>query len=101
MGFSDINDEKGLFPPECEDVQSAIEFSENRERVVFHCLEGVSRSSALAYVVACAERGPDKALSILDFNLHWPNLLIVRIGAKILGDSRVLSVIESKMREYR
>jgi len=87
---------KGKVPTEA-DVRKAIEFAANKSMILVHCLAGISRSSAIAFIVACA-KGLDPfeaAERILDPATHAPNPLIVRLGAEILGDPRISNAYEN------
>ncbi len=58
--------------------------------VIVHCTGGISRSSAIAYLIACRRTGkPTEAIKILNPKIHWPNDTIVKIGAKIFGDEEI------------
>lgn len=79
--------------PKKENIQLAFDFSEEKESIVVACHArfpaGISRSSAIAYLIACKEWGIDKALTILDRNIHYPNALIVKLGSEILKDKNI------------
>ena len=49
------------------------------------CKFGVSRSSAIAYLLESQRTSPQEAISILDVNNHYPNELILKFGIEILG----------------
>jgi predicted protein tyrosine phosphatase len=72
-----------------EDMQNVLKWTEGKNRICCCCHKGVSRSSATAYVVASRVWGPEAALSILRPYKHWPNRLIVHLGAVALGDRKV------------
>ena len=50
---------------------------------------GISRSSAIAYLIACTRMPEKKALEMLDYSNHYPNRHIVYLGASILGRESV------------
>ena len=58
LGFNDIvSDEPGLTPPGAEHVDRLLGFVSRwpREKpLVIHCFAGISRSTAAAYITACA-----------------------------------------------
>jgi predicted protein tyrosine phosphatase len=72
-----------------DDVRKLLDWTKDRERIICCCHAGVSRSSATAYVLACREWGPEAALTVLRPFKHWPNRLIVHLGAIVLGDRKV------------
>jgi predicted protein tyrosine phosphatase len=83
-----------------EDVEKVIAWCRGKDRVLVHCAAGISRSSAMAYVIACSRcGGPSLALRILDPLLHWPNEHIVRLGAKLLGKPEMVTSIEKWKKE--
>src|SRR5262245_11125807 len=70
--------------PAAEDVRRALEWSADSTDLVVSCNAGVSRSSALAYIILCRQRPPQEAIAALTPNWHRPNELIVRLGAQLL-----------------
>ena len=49
------------------------------------CKFGISRSSAIAYLLESQRTSPQEAIAILDVNKHYPNQLILKFGIEILG----------------
>jgi predicted protein tyrosine phosphatase len=90
LSFSDIWDDftvvGGAEMPQRDHVERALEFAKGKDRLLVHCNGGVSRSSAIAFLVACQEWDLNRALSILNFNLHWPNQRVIELGTEILSD---------------
>jgi len=70
-------------------VQKGIAWAEGREKLLIACHAGISRSAAFAFLIACTDRPPDQALSILDPWKHRPNDLVVLLGAMALGNPRI------------
>jgi len=92
LEFHDACHDNGRFRadvtvPSRKHVSEAIEWCRERESVLFHCAGGVSRSSALAVVVACANGMPaaEAFSTVLNPMLHFPNPIIIGLGAEILG----------------
>src|SRR5262245_21466196 len=56
--------------PAAEDVRRALEWAADCTDLVVACHAGVSRSSALAYVILCRHRPPHEAIEILTVNWH-------------------------------
>jgi len=76
--------------PLIQDVGRVIKTCTRQRRILVHCFAGVSRSSALAYIIACAASGSAKAaLSVLNAADHEPNEIIVHYGARLLGSDRI------------
>jgi predicted protein tyrosine phosphatase len=75
--------------PSLEIVQKALEWAKGRDKLISCCHAGVSRSSAMAYLLACREWGPKVALSVLRPHRHWPNRLIVHLGSQVLNDPTI------------
>lgn len=93
-----------LVHPEPHHVDRLITFAERWNRdgpLVVHCLAGISRSSASAFIVACAlSRGVDEARIANHLReasrTARPNLLMVRHADAILGrDGRMIAAIEA------
>lgn len=68
-----------------EDVLKALQFSMDHEDLIVACAAGISRSSALAYVIARTRMPKEEALKILSPDLHWPNRHVLKIGEEIIG----------------
>lgn len=89
LEFHDINGPKGthLVHPKVHHVESALEWAKNKDlsELICVCQMGVSRSSAMAYILNCAVVQPSEAIKVLDVNIHVPNLLIVAIGSELIG----------------
>jgi hypothetical protein len=86
--FTDAEEEEEGFMvvlPTRAQIEQAINFAKGKENLVVSCSAGISRSAATALVIAVQRNGLDKGFSILDPELHWPNLLVVRHGADIIG----------------
>ena len=84
-----------MHPPTSADVQRALDWAAGSEDLVVACHAGISRSSALAYVIRSRDWSPSQAVQILTRGLHSPNRLIVDLGAKLLGNPLVWSTYES------
>jgi predicted protein tyrosine phosphatase len=104
LNFDDVWDIKhemlyGYVMPKIEHVKQAIEFAKGKDPLLIHCWAGCSRSTAMAYVIACTEMEPKEALNIFEDH-HCPNPLIVELGAVILDNDEMLEVfIEYEERE--
>lgn len=81
----DVDQKKHRFiPPDLSHVEKFLEFTEGMDELACICHAGVSRSSSTAYVIASRSVGPQEALKLLDPGWHWPNRLIVYMGACML-----------------
>ena len=79
-------------PPTRTHVNQAMEWAKGKVDILVHCKSGVSRSSSLAYVLACCRMTPEEALKVLNFKIHYPNQLIVMYGAELLENAAVWDV---------
>ena len=68
--------------PTKDQVESAI--MSNMKIVC--CKQGISRSSAIAFLIESNISSPEEAIKILDERKHFPNELILKHGMDILGD---------------
>jgi predicted protein tyrosine phosphatase len=78
-------------PPAPEDITRAIRWAEGRSNLLVACAAGVSRSSAVAYLLWCRLMPPQQAIRKLDGTRHMPNELVVRLGAEVLANPAVYS----------
>lgn len=81
--------------PSEADVEEALAFAPHSDDLVVACHAGVSRSSALAYVLRCRDWGPPSAVTILERGIHAPNRLIVEMGARVLRNLEVWDTYET------
>jgi predicted protein tyrosine phosphatase len=82
---------EGRVLPSESDVKRSIAWAADKRDILVSCHGGISRSSAMAYLIACArEKSPRTAIELLDPSIHLPNELIVKYGAVILGDPEIL-----------
>ncbi|MFA6292822.1 MAG: dual specificity protein phosphatase family protein [Victivallales bacterium] len=70
-------------------VMRILKWAKDKDNVVVHCTAGISRSSAIAYLIACSRMHPSEAIKILDPKRHSPNALVVFHGIKVLKDMAV------------
>jgi predicted protein tyrosine phosphatase len=80
------------YPPQIEDVQKALEFSKDKDRILISCQAGISRSSAIAYLVGVQKVGSVEAFRFLN-STHIPNSLIIKHGAHIFNDSKIIDLM--------
>lgn len=89
--FDDIiSPQVGYTVPTEEHVRRILKWAMSREQLAVHCTAGVSRSSAIAYLIACQRSSPKEALKILDPMKHSPNRLILYLGAEVLGNEEIM-----------
>jgi predicted protein tyrosine phosphatase len=89
--------DKGDTLPEERHIRKAIEFAADKDKLLVHCWAGVSRSAAVAFIVACS-RGiaPAEALEkLLDPMIHAPNPLVVELGAEVLRNPEILRAFKA------
>jgi len=72
--------------PTRDHIEPILEFAKGKDNMAVHCTGGISRSSAVAFLIECQRtRSADEAAAILDPKIHFPNRTIIVIGEKILG----------------
>jgi predicted protein tyrosine phosphatase len=90
--FDDIvAPQDGYTVPTKEHIIRILKWAMSKELIAVHCTAGVSRSSAIAYLISCHRSSPKEALKILDPMKHSPNRLILYLGMEVLGDESVMS----------
>jgi len=93
--FDDIiRDIYGLITPNIKHIEEIIKWSRNKNNIVVHCHAGVSRSSSSAFIIECMDRTPLEALEIFKDRHVWPNELIIKLGAAVLGKPEIITVID-------
>ena len=105
IGVSDITEPMdGQIHPAEEHVTKLLNFARNwdrREPIIVHCYAGVSRSTAAAFIIACAllpERPEQEiARAIRDASpTATPNRRLVAVADAMLGrDGRMIAAIEA------
>src|SRR6516165_6736249 len=105
LGMDDITGPiDGYVAPAHEHVVRLIDFVRNWDRaapMVMHCYAGISRSTAGAYVAACALNPQRKELTIARelrgaSTTATPNARLVSLADRMLGrDGRMVAAIES------
>jgi predicted protein tyrosine phosphatase len=78
-------------------ISGVLDWAKGRTPLLFHCGAGVSRSPALAYLVACMRVRPEVAIGLLNVNRHYPNRHVIEVGARILQDPEIVSVVEREI----
>lgn len=93
--FNDITEPfPGYIMPKEQDIKAVIDWSMDKDNLLVHCSAGISRSSAIAYLIECTRNPPEEALKILNPSIHFPNMLIVEMGAKIMGNPDILKELQ-------
>ncbi len=70
--------------PSEQDILNAISFTKEKANIHIACAGGISRSSALGYVITRSKMTRENSLQILN-SRHRPNDLVLELGGKILG----------------
>lgn len=78
-----------------EDIEKALSFCSDKDDVRIACAGGVSRSSALAYVIARSKIPKEEAIKILNKNKHRPNDLVLNLGSDILGGNLTKEILDA------
>lgn len=88
VAFHDIEwPRQGYTEPQEEHVSAILDWAKERDGDLHvACRAGISRSSAIAYLIACTRMSPEEAVKILTPGVHEPNQLVLKIGRKILGE---------------
>lgn len=89
-------------PPSKELVAQGVDWVKDlKDDYIVSCRAGISRSSAMAYLIATKFFGPRDAVKILNPDIHYPNKLIVKLGSEILGNPEIYTIcrtyVEFKM----
>jgi|SaaInlV_100m_DNA_2_1039680.scaffolds.fasta_scaffold17815_3 predicted protein tyrosine phosphatase len=77
----------GYSPPKREDVEKIFNWVDEKEpeNLMVHCWAGISRSSAIAFLLSCKYEQDTKAL--LNPDRHKPNVIVMDYGLDILNNT--------------
>ena len=90
LNFDDVLDpQPGKITPTPDEIWRGLSFAAGKDKVLVSCRRA-GRSAALAYLIACQDRVPAEAITLLDAARHSPNRLVVKMGATVLGDLAIL-----------
>lgn len=88
--FDDIDyPMKGFILPQKDDVQKALEFAADKNRLIVTCQGGMSRSAALGYVILCQRLGAHNAIKYLIPVRHHPNRRIINLAEELTEDRSI------------
>jgi len=76
----------GKRPPTVDQIESAMNFASDSDRLLVCCRAGQSRSAATAFSIAYDKLGVDTAIGLLNPKRHAPNTLIIDLAANIIDD---------------
>ena len=103
LGFNDITEPTdGLIHPSPDHVEEVLTFAQRWDRstpIVVHCFAGISRSTACAYILACAlaphrdEREIAQALRTGSASATPNRLLVAHGDARLQRDGRMIAAI--------
>jgi predicted protein tyrosine phosphatase len=85
LGFEDVIGADPCGPTQ-KHVQTALDWAKTLDGdLIVSCQAGISRSSAIAYLVGCLHGTPEEAAKVFK-NHHYPNELIIAHGITIFGE---------------
>lgn len=88
LEFDDTTFDKDELAPRREHVEEALAWAKTRDinNTVVACAAGISRSSAMAFLILCQEMDPSDAFLIWELGHHYPNELVLHYGVEVLGE---------------
>jgi predicted protein tyrosine phosphatase len=91
----DFEDVVGLDPtgPTIDHVTKALDWATEKDEIIVTCQAGISRSSAIAYLIGCLKDTPEKAAELFEDH-HYPNELVIQHGITIFGEKITPPVLE-------
>lgn len=84
---------KGALAPTVSDIRNVLEWAREKKKLLVSCSAGVSRSAAIAYLIHCLDKPPKEAIQHLKIGIHDPNKVVIKLGAEVLNNPEVESVI--------
>jgi predicted protein tyrosine phosphatase len=88
--FDDVESAREGIGPSRTQIKELLEWSVDKTNILVHCHAGIGRSSATAYLIACQTLPPREAVKMWDISRHYPNLAVLKFGAEILNNPKVL-----------
>ena len=79
---------------EREVIEEVLRWSKGKNKFLVHCWAGISRSAAIAYLIACSKMPVTDAVKILNPKQHKPNRLILKFGEEILRKNNIIETFE-------
>ena len=76
----------GKRTPTVDQIESALSFAADSDRLMVCCRAGQSRSAAIAFSAAFNKFGADAAIGLLNPKRHSPNTLVIDLAADIIDD---------------
>ena len=99
--FDDVErDEPGYITPDEKQIRDILDWAKDKNNIVVHCTAGISRSSAIAYLIACTKMPKEQAIKYLNFTLHCSNHYVVNLGALVLNNINVYRYCIEKENEF-
>lgn len=93
--FHDIDHNiPGYVMPQEENITRILDWAKDKEDIAVHCMAGVSRSSATAYLIGCSKMNPSEAIKVLDWRYHCPNKYILALGTIILKNPTIMTTFK-------
>jgi protein-tyrosine phosphatase len=91
LRFNDVVDKSRSGAPVIDHVKQALEWIEKHpnEMILVACRAGISRSSAIAYLIESKRTNPETAIKALNPKTHYPNALLLRYGRELMGNEIV------------
>lgn len=83
-----------------EQIEEAINWGKNKKDLIVACRAGISRSSAIAYLIECVITNPENAIKNLDYLKHQPNLHIINLGSRTLKNESIENTFDEWMKAF-
>ena len=89
--LKELDNKKNVIIPTAGHIQEALNWAGDKKDLIVCCHAGVSRSTAIAYLIACKYNfdDPYQAIKILDRRAHYPNNLMVKMGSELLNNPQI------------
>ena len=94
--FLDTNNPFTNGAPSYINVKNILDWTKDKckENIVVHCSMGISRSSAIAYLINYQRmKKANDAIELLNPNCHAPNKLICRHGVTYFGNTEIFDKV--------
>src|SRR5262249_18679657 len=102
LNFDDIEQpHSSKQPPTSALIAQGLEFARGKDRLLVSCRAGRGRSTGMAYLICCQERGVAEAIQLLAATQRAAMRLVMSLGGAVLSNADVLAQLDGWRDRHR